>query len=259
MNYYGINLHHSSNNSVNGNSVTANNASGIELNSSSSNNNITGNDVRDNGYGIEIYGSSGNRVFHNNFVNNTEQARTDSVNAWDDDYPSGGNYWSDYNDTDLLGGPNQNETYNDSIGDARYIIDANSTDNYPLMGTSSDFNVTIQHHVQTVCNSTITDFQFNGTAITFNIFGEDGTKGFCRISIPKALMNSTYKVFVNGTEVAYTLLPCFNCSRDFLYFAYNHSTQEVIIIPEFPLFHVMQILVIAMLISIIIYGRKRLG
>jgi len=159
----------------------------------------------------------------------------------------------------LYSGSNQNETYSDGIGDTYYAVDANNTDNYPLMGVFSDFNVTVQHHVQTVCNSTISDFRLNGTAITFNIFGEDGTEGFCRISIPKALMNSTYKVFVNGTEVSYTLLPCSNCSRDFLYFAYNHSTQEVIIIPEFPLFHVMQILVMAMLVAVLVYGRKRLG
>jgi hypothetical protein len=47
-----------------------------------------------------------------------------SMNAWDDGYPSCGNYWSDYNDTDLNG---------DGIGDTPYIIDTNNTDRYPLM------------------------------------------------------------------------------------------------------------------------------
>jgi hypothetical protein len=55
------------------------------------------------------------------------------TNVWDNGYPSGGNYWSDYNGTDLLLGSGQNETGSDGIGDTPYVIDANNRDNYPLM------------------------------------------------------------------------------------------------------------------------------
>ncbi len=54
-------------------------------------------------------------------------------NIWDDGYPSGGNYWSDYNGTDLFSGPHQNETGSDGIGDTPYLIRFDSQDNYPLM------------------------------------------------------------------------------------------------------------------------------
>jgi hypothetical protein len=47
------------------------------------------------------------------------------ANAWDDGYPSGGNYWSDYTGTDA--------NY-DGIGDTPYTIDALNQDRYPLMG-----------------------------------------------------------------------------------------------------------------------------
>jgi hypothetical protein len=55
------------------------------------------------------------------------------VNTWDDGYPSGGNYWSDYAGVDLFSGPYQNQTGSDGIGDTPYFIRANNTDNYPLM------------------------------------------------------------------------------------------------------------------------------
>jgi len=56
-----------------------------------------------------------------------------SANIWDDGFPSGGNYWSDYIGVDLYGGLSQNETGSDGIGDTPYIIDANNQDNYPLI------------------------------------------------------------------------------------------------------------------------------
>jgi hypothetical protein len=57
---------------------------------------------------------------------------------WDDGYPSGGNYWSDYNGTDLYNGPYQNELGSDLIGDTPYpirpdIIGGQNQDNYPLV------------------------------------------------------------------------------------------------------------------------------
>ena len=84
--------------------------------------------------GIHSSHCSNNILYHNNFINNTYQVQSyNSTNVWDDGYPSGGNYWSDYNGTDLYLGPYQNETGSDGIGDTPYIIDENNTDRYPLM------------------------------------------------------------------------------------------------------------------------------
>jgi parallel beta-helix repeat protein len=91
----------------------------------SNNSTITSNNIANNTNGIWLYNSSGNKFYHNNFINNTNQVSSgNSVNLWDDGYPSGGNYWSDYNGTDAD---------HDGIGDTAYTIDANNTDNYPLM------------------------------------------------------------------------------------------------------------------------------
>jgi len=128
----GIWLNNSSNNSVSENNM-ANNFDGIELDYSSSNT-ITGNNVTANdGYGIGLFFSPHNKFHHNDIMNNYQVFSLDSTSAWDDGYPSGGNYWSDYNGTDLYSGSHQNETGYDWIGDSPYIIDQNNTDRYPLM------------------------------------------------------------------------------------------------------------------------------
>jgi len=95
-----------------------------------SNNNIFHNNIIDNSNGIIIYGAeewSNNSIFHNNFINNTHQVPSWGA-TWHNGYPSGGNYWSNYNGTDVFSGPYQNETGSDGIGDTPY-----SYDTYPLM------------------------------------------------------------------------------------------------------------------------------
>jgi len=203
---------------------------GIVLEQSSSNT-LSGNTITSNQNGIVLYKSSYNSNYYNNFIDNARQVYSnESPNVWDDGYPSGGNYWSDYNGTDLLSGLYQNETGKDGIGDTAYIINASNTDHYPLIGTFHSFNVTLEN-VQTICNSTISDFQFNGTAISFNVIGEDGTTGFCRIRIPTALMNDTFRVFVNDTEILPPPEPLLfsNSTHNYLYFTYNHSTRKIVI------------------------------
>jgi parallel beta-helix repeat protein len=74
-----------------------------------------------------------NKIFHNNFISNTIQVYGYGINQWDDGYPSGGNYWSDYSGIDDYSGPNQNISGSDGIGDTPYIVGENIRDNYPLM------------------------------------------------------------------------------------------------------------------------------
>jgi len=228
----GIQLYDSSNNNIFSNNLAANNQTGIRLYQSSNNNSIFGNCIANNYEAIQLlWPSADNVIYHNNFVDNLYlYLNPPSIgNFWDDGYPSGGNYWSSYESADLYSGEGQNETGRDGIGDTPYV-----QDNYPLMGVFVDFVATSEYHVQTICNSSISDFQHNDTALSFTVTGEDDTAGFCRIYIPTTLMNGTYKVFVNGTEVPSALLPSSNTTHTYLYFTYNLSTQEVIIIPELP-------------------------
>ncbi|MGB9609298.1 MAG: NosD domain-containing protein, partial [Minisyncoccia bacterium] len=160
----GIYLTNSSNNVINENIISENNFGAITLNLSS-NNTLKGNSVLNNGEGIFLDGSSNNiifensiskqngqwgrgiyllgfytgeglvksennKIYHNNFVQNKENAKVEldyaSGNFFDDGYPSGGNYWSDYSGKDENG---------DGIGDTPYVF-GGGKDNYPFMKES---------------------------------------------------------------------------------------------------------------------------
>jgi parallel beta-helix repeat protein len=141
----GVYLDQSSSNSISGSNMIANNGKGIRLDVYSNNNTISENNITGNVDGIYLYYSSNNSVFHNNFVGNQQPASTYESygNLWDDGYPSGGNYWSDYSGVDVYRGPYQNETGSDGIGDISYVVDANNTDRYPLMNLWSPHDIAV--------------------------------------------------------------------------------------------------------------------
>jgi len=73
-----------------------------------------------------------NQFYHNNFINNQGNVGgISSYNAqfWDDGFPSGGNYWSDYS----ARYPVAKELNNSGILDTQYEITQNHSDNYPLL------------------------------------------------------------------------------------------------------------------------------
>ena len=158
--YIGIHLYKSPNNNISGNNMINNELSIVVYNSSknniscnnvknnyygifirySSSNSISGNNITKNHDGIFLWASSNDKFYHNNLIGNTHQVSNylgdpsagyyepPSISTWDDGYPSGGNYWSDYAGLDAK---------QDGIGDTPYIIDEYNKDNYPLMGAQS--------------------------------------------------------------------------------------------------------------------------
>jgi len=129
----GVYVYISFNNTITKNNMTSNGYWGTIL-LESLNNTISKNNITKNPRGIELYFSFYNIIYHNNFIDNTDQVHSiNSTNTWYKAYPIGGNYWSDYVGADLLRGPYQNETGSDGIGDTEYTISADNIDRYPLI------------------------------------------------------------------------------------------------------------------------------
>jgi parallel beta-helix repeat protein len=130
---HGAEVLFSSGNLFANNSISRNNHGIIVIEAPS--NIFADNLVYSNSLGIQIKDASGNRVYHNNFLDNTDWQSLDEGggNLWDDGYPSGGNYWSNLVGADQFGGPFQNVMGSDGIVDTAYPIEAQGIDHYPLM------------------------------------------------------------------------------------------------------------------------------
>jgi len=94
---------------------------------------IVNNVIAHNLYGIYIAGAAESLIYHNDFVNNTfhvfvEKRTSQYPNVWDNGFPDGGNYWSDY----LIKYPNAIEIDSSGIWNISYVIDSNNIDHYPL-------------------------------------------------------------------------------------------------------------------------------
>jgi parallel beta-helix repeat protein len=132
-NFRGIGLG-SSNSVVFNNKILSNSESGIFL--SGSKNVITANEIALNKYGVfittQLAAPRANQLYHNNFENNGHNAFGNSsflIESWDNGYPSGGNYWSDYQTKY----PSAVEKDSSGIANTPYNINSNNTDNNPLI------------------------------------------------------------------------------------------------------------------------------
>lgn len=254
-NWVGICLHDSSHNIIENNLVDSN-EKGISL-YDATNNSLTGNTIRNNLYGIRFYNSHFNKIFHNNLIENTEQVSLISSsyqNVWDNGFE--GNFWSNYNASDNI---------LDGLGDTDQIIDDNNRDRYPLMGVFQTFSIFYKDKfsdVGVISNSTILKFVFEdaNNTIRLTVNGTDGTYGFCRISIPHALIMPELMVIIddNATTVLYAN---YNLRDDgscrWIYFAYQHSVHEIIIIQEFLSLIYLSILIDVTLPCLLFFKKQR--
>lgn len=134
MELYAFDIWNTMNSSVERNRVDNASICGLDVQWSSSNT-ISGNSIMNSYIGICAFQSRNNTFFHNNIIDNTYQAYDwfASDNEWDNGYPSGGNYWSNYTGPDDFSGPNQDIPGSDGIRDLPFDFDPDTSDDYPLM------------------------------------------------------------------------------------------------------------------------------
>lgn len=261
----------SNNNNIVGNDVNAN-MRGIELHDSMNNilfqnrvesiwfdirllrsnsNTLYENEIRYSADGIWLDVSSGNLIYHNICTGLVALSfPSNYTNSWDAGYPSGGNFWSTYEGADLHSGHYQNESGSDGIGDSPHSVNTYNADNFPLMGTFRDFKMVAPgptiHKLEVISNSTIHSAEVAYWLTSPNQYlqpgqeylvllteGQNGTPGFCRLTIPRDLVNDNYRVLVDWDEVPISELSTSNSTHAYIYFTYHHSTHEIIVLPEF--------------------------
>jgi len=173
---------------------------------------IFNNTIQDNRIGIKVLDSQHDHLFWNRIINNTNQYDFDSASPywWNLSYENGGgNYWSDYNGTDIYSGPNQDEVGRDYIGDTPYLI-GTITDYYPLINVSGWVNLTIPK----VVDITQTNLTFNITFYEIMNITSDGATAIngtnesfewintttLKITIPSLEANETFDLNITGFE-----------------------------------------------------------
>jgi parallel beta-helix repeat protein len=250
--YFGIMLTGSNNTEISNNEISENYFSGIYLHQGSCNNKVADNTIKNNPTGIMIADETCqfNSVYHNNLINNTNQVTLFGLyNRLDSGYPSGGNYWSDYNSTDLYNGCYQNETGSDGILDEPYPDRFSKWDNFPLKSPLHGVNLKWQEklfRIDIITNSTTTSLNFSQEfkLLSLKIIGPNGTIGFCRVTIPKQLLScespSQWNVSAITNQGVYAMpyLALNDENNAYLYFCYDHSAIKEVeiegteVIPE---------------------------
>jgi len=236
----GIYLWHSFSSTISGNTITANNGDGIYLRESSHtiygnnitnnsygvylhwsvNNTVSGNNIANNNGGVYLGETSNNTFYYNSFIDNTLQVNITApgyANFWDDGYPSGGNYWSDYSDVDLHCGPNQDIPGRDGIWDNPYVIDENNTDRYPLVNPYVPGNLSVS-----IYTDKYTYHAGDTMHLGLNVSNPDSVK-YLRFAIWVELPDSSIYVYMHKHSV---VLPI---GTD-----YSNPNFETITLPSIP-------------------------
>jgi endonuclease YncB( thermonuclease family) len=111
-------------------------------------------------------------------------------------------------------------------------------------------------------NSEISGFRFipEEKSISFNASGAWGTEGFCNITIPRALLDGPWNVYVDTKQIPYIEVK--NSTHSSIYITYSHSIRKIKIegthiIPEYPL-TAMTFIIVSLLTVVLSFIKRKL-
>jgi hypothetical protein len=196
--------------------------------------------------GREIASSERNVVYHNNFIDCVPPIVMWDIdgsgehlvnNAWDNGYPSGGNYFSNYIGKDCHIGPSQDKPGKDAIGDTPLLLNYGNKDNYPLMypwswerKTSVITYDSKTDYVGSVSNSHLSGFSFDWNLQQLSFSATTNVQSFCIIAVPKQLLDGGLQLLINDTIESCILM--WNSTHTSLYFEYSPGPINVKILGE---------------------------
>lgn len=244
----------------------------------------------DNSYGVMLFNSSGNLVtqcafqdniesmwlnqsnyntiYWNNFMGGGLPEASGTINAWDNGYPKGGNYWAAFAGTDQFTGPYQNATGSDGISDVSYGLSAGNKDRFPLMSPIEVFDAgewgDLMYSVSVISNSTVSGFSFSPSeaVVSINVTGQEGVGGFCRVVIPGQLLwaqDDQWTVLFEGKAMNYTRISDQDNTYFYVGFTAGSGTIQFLgtqAVPEFQNFVVAVLLLFFSSTFVAILRRK---
>ena len=264
-NAFGVELHESNDSIIVGNTIMNNSDTAILIRDSS-NSEVHNNIIANNSMGVWITSNSSllNMFYHNNFIDNYNQAQSFGLNtSWDNG--AEGNYWSDYTGVD---DGSDDRTVGDGIGDTLlpHWGGQGVLDYYPLIELWSEIRVFnagtwdgVTYYVITFSNSTVASFNFSAPLMRISFKVTSAASGFCNVTIPRKLLDG-YEVLIDGEYILFSLTPV-NLTHSSLYFTYNYGTRYVevygtTVIPEFPRSISMPTLLVALAILLVLLRRR---
>jgi len=119
------------------------------------------------------------------------------------------------------------------------------------------------YQIYVASNSTVSSFNLDAEQriISFNVTGDYPSLGFCKITMPNTIIHNmwqdNYTVLVDGKSPL-NITKWTEWENTYVYFTYQHSEHEVIVVSEFSSFMIMPIFIIATMIALVAYKRKHL-
>jgi parallel beta-helix repeat protein len=198
-NFAGIALGESGYNNISNNTFHSNSIYGINCENSNRNNFVNNTILSNDEFGLYFFLAEINYIYHNSFVDNAKQVHEVQMafnNRWDNGYPSGGNYWSDYTGADQFWGPNQDMLGSDGIGDTPYVMHVGSQDRYPLMHPFGTVFVRSPEGF----DASLSGLNLENVTLNWSLSPDDGA-GFKFVTGYKIFRNLTYDPKGSGYQL----------------------------------------------------------